>query len=63
VDWTGEWAKDRESLVDATAVWKELGPKGRQMLKSIYAKLHQMTAEEQADFFVNCLAVRSAVAG
>jgi hypothetical protein len=65
VDWTGEYAKRDNvgQLVGADIVWKELGPKCCRLLKNLYVKTHNLSDEELADFFVNCLVVTSAVAG
>lgn len=52
VDWTrGARAVDR--------FWSEIGAKCRTMLKNLYLKNHVLKVEEQADFFTNCIAVRT----
>ncbi len=40
--------------------WREIGAKGRQVLKNHYLQTHAMTSVESADFFANCVAVRVA---
>lgn len=37
--------------------WRNIGPKGRNLLMRIYTKLHMAGDEEFADFFANCVAV------
>jgi hypothetical protein len=63
VDWTGGWAREPEMLVNPEAVWKELGPKCRGPIKTIYHRMHNLTDEELATFLLNCLVVVNAVAG
>ena len=41
--------------------WREIGPKGRQMVVVVYIRTHQMADSEMNDFFANCAAVRAAV--
>lgn len=43
--------------------WREVGPKGRNMLMRIYTQLHLASDEETRDFFENCVAVRTASLG
>lgn len=57
-DWTGTFGP---GSVDR--FWNEIGPKCRSMLKNLYHRTHSLTAEETADFFLNCMTARSAVAG
>lgn len=40
--------------------WREVGPKGRNMLMRIYTQLHLASDEETRDFFESCVAVRTA---
>lgn len=44
---------------DVNRFWNEIGPKYRQMMKALYSKTHALDAEEIADFFINCIAVRT----
>lgn len=37
--------------------WRNIGPKGRNLLIRIYTKLHMASDPEMADFFENCVAV------
>jgi len=65
VDWTGA-SKKTLMLKGRSSVdqfWEEIGPKCRQQLTNLYVKLHHMNAEDEADFFLSCFAVRSAVGG
>jgi hypothetical protein len=54
-DWSG--AKGPGSV---DVFWTEIGGKCRHQLKSLYLKNHTMSAEENADFFGECCAVRTA---
>jgi hypothetical protein len=40
--------------------WREIGPKGRNMLMRIYTQLHLASDNEVRDFFEHCVAVRTA---
>ncbi len=60
-DWTGRPAAGVSYSV--AKFYDEIGAKCRSMLENYYLKSHVLSADEQADFFLNCLAVRSAVAG
>lgn len=51
VNWVG---------VSPATFWDEIGGRCRQLLKSHYTKTHMLGAEETADFFANCIAVRTA---
>jgi hypothetical protein len=62
VDWSGSWAKD-EMLVDANGVWRELGLKVHPFVTNAYLKMHTLSDEQFADFYLNCIASASAVAG
>ena len=42
------------------AFWREVGPKGRNLLMRIYTQLHLASQEEVLDFFESCVAVRTA---
>jgi hypothetical protein len=55
-DWSGNWA----SPGSIDTFWREIGGKARHKLKELYLKNHTMTTEETADFFENCVAVRTA---
>jgi hypothetical protein len=39
--------------------WREIGPKGRNMLLRIYTRLHLANDSEVTDFFESCVAVRT----
>lgn len=43
--------------------WDDIGRKCCQMIQNYYLKTHTLSQEEQQDFFMNCLVVRTAVAG
>lgn len=62
VDWSGEWAKN-EGLYPAARLWTELGGKCRPMVINLYRRTHSLSDEELADFLLNCVVARSAVAG
>lgn len=40
--------------------WREIGPKGRNLLIRIYTQLHLATDDEVTSFFESCVAVRTA---
>jgi hypothetical protein len=63
VDWTGNALKRDSELVDMNAVWRDLGPKCRQILHNFYLRMHTLTNAEMGDFLVQGFASRSAVAG
>ncbi len=46
--------------VSPETFWNEIGGSCRQLLKNHYSKTHMLGAEETADFFANCIAVRTA---
>jgi hypothetical protein len=53
--------KDKEAKGhDVGQFWTEIGGKCRHQLKSLYLKNHTMTETENTDFFVNCIAPRTA---
>ena len=54
-DWTG---KGGTGNVDV--FWDEIGARFRQQLINYYIKTHSLTTPEQADFFENCIAIRTA---
>jgi hypothetical protein len=54
-DWTG--AKGPGSI---ELFWNEVGAKCRHQLKALYVRTHTMSPEENADFFVSGVAVRTA---
>lgn len=57
-DWTG-----KQGPGSINRFWDEVGPKCRPLIINAYLKTHSLGAEETADFFLNCCAYRSAVAG
>lgn len=61
VNWTGDFDPATEASPDR--FWDEIGAKCRQMIQNFYLKTHQLDREEQADFFKNCLHVRTAKVG
>lgn len=40
--------------------WREIGPKGRNILMRVYTQLHLASDDELRDFFEQCVAVRTA---
>ena len=54
VDWTGT---NPEGNIDQW--WNEVGPKCRNILHRIYTQTHNLNDDEHADFFENCIAVRT----
>jgi hypothetical protein len=53
-DWTGA---DPNTSIDQW--WNEIGPKCRNLVHRVYTQTHNLNDEEHADFFENCLAVRT----
>lgn len=54
-----DWSKSKgPGSIDE--FWREIGPKGRNMLMRIYTQLHLASDEETRDFFESCVAVRTA---
>lgn len=54
-----DWGKTRgPGSIDE--FWKEIGPKGRNMMMRVYTQLHLANDEEVRDFFEHCIAVRTA---
>lgn len=49
--------------MDCGQLWMDLGIACVQMLRNWYARTHSLPMEQKMDFFGNCIAVRSAVAG
>lgn len=56
-DWT------RGDLSNVNKWWDEIGAGCRQLVQAIYHKNHNLSLEDQADFFANCVAVRTVAAG
>lgn len=56
---TVDWSKMR-GPGSLDEFWREIGPKGRNLLMRIYTQLHLATEAETRDFFENCVAVRTA---
>lgn len=52
-----DWTRGASSNVEV--FWNDIGAKCRQQIISAYLKTHSMTAEEEADFFGQCMTVRS----
>ena len=57
-DWTGTLGPG-----NVDRFWNDIGSKCRVLIQNIYMRSHALNAEDTADFFLNCLAVRSAVDG
>lgn len=58
------WGGEPESThYPVERLWEEIGPKCRPMIINHHLKTHALDDEEQADFFLNCVVVRSSVAG
>lgn len=70
---SAEYTKQMLRAVDGTVVdwskhkgpgsidefWREVGPKGRNLLTRLYAQLHMASDKELSHFFESCIAVRS----
>lgn len=56
VDWTG-----RTGPGNVEIFWDELGARCREQIQNYYIKTHTMSASEQADFFANCIDIRTAM--
>lgn len=56
-----DWAKGHSTNVNRW--WNEVGAKCRKILQAYYHKTHSLEDVEIADFFANCVAVRTAVGG
>jgi hypothetical protein len=54
VDWTGS---DQDASIDN--FWREVGPRCRNLLHRVYTQTHTLNDEEHADFFENCVSVRT----
>lgn len=54
IDWTGA---NPEASIDQ--FWNEIGPKCRNLVHRVYTQTHNLNDSEHADFFENCLAVRT----
>lgn len=53
-----DWSKHKgPGSVDE--FWREVGPKGRNLLTRLYAQLHMASDKELSNFFESCIAVRS----
>jgi hypothetical protein len=44
-------------------LWRDLGPKGRSIVRTYYTRAHTMSDEETQDFFLHCIASRTAAPG
>jgi len=58
VDWSGS-----ASPGNIARFWEEIGPVARTLLVNVYHRTHAPKQEVILDFFINCFAARSAVAG
>ena len=54
VDWTGAFG-----VGNVDKFWDEIGSRYRQQLVNYYIKTHSLGQAEQADFFANCIAIRT----
>lgn len=50
----------RGSLSGIETFWREIGARGRTLLRALYNRAHNVDAEDAADFFLRCVAVRNA---
>jgi hypothetical protein len=57
------WTGNPNDGVDVDKFWDQLGGKCRQLIQNHYLKLHSLSSEELADFFLNCVAIRSSAGG
>jgi len=57
-DWTGKLGPG-----NVDRFWNDIGPKCRVLIQNFYLRTHSLSQEELADFFQNCMVVKSAVAG
>lgn len=60
VDWTGK-ASVTKGPGSIDKFYEDIGPQYRQMILNAYHKTHTLSLEQQADFFLNCFVVRTAV--
>lgn len=51
-DWTG-----KDKTADPVRFFRDIGPKGRQVIRNYYVQTHNLNAEEAANFFSNHFAV------
>ena len=62
VDWSGS-ADMQATHMNIDRFWDDIGGKCRSLIQNYYVKTHSLDMAEQADFFVNCLHVRTATVG
>lgn len=48
---------------NVAVLYRELGPKGRHLVRTYYSRTHTLSDEETTDFFSNCFATRIAEPG
>lgn len=53
------WAVKSGELGNIRDFWREIGPKGRQVLQRYYNQTHNLTIAETADFLQTCVATRT----
>lgn len=58
-----DWSSGKFSVGSVEQFWNDIGARCRQQVQSYFLKTHALDDEERADFFLNCLAVRTSVAG
>jgi hypothetical protein len=44
-------------------IWREIGPKGRAIVRAYYSRTHTLSQEESTDFFMNCFVTKVAADG
>jgi hypothetical protein len=54
-----DWAAKSGDPGNIRDFWREIGPKGRQVLQRYYNQTHNLTIGETADFLESCVAVRT----
>lgn len=55
--------KTPDSPGDVERFWNDIGPKGRNLVRTYYTRMHTLSDEETMDFLVNCFTTRSAESG
>jgi hypothetical protein len=58
-----DWSGKRAAPGSVDRFWDEIGGKCRPLIVNAYWKLHSLSTEETADFFLHCITFRTAVAG
>lgn len=55
-----DWGAAKGTAGSIDEFWREIGPKGRQLLMRVYVQTHHPDEAEVRDFFERCIAVRTA---